>query len=575
MQDSYINRNSLLRAVTLTLLGVLLSMPGKPQAAKLFGRGNTGATSAPQDALNRLTPRSSISSFLAACNDERFVAAARYLDLSSLPSGSRAEEGPELARDLASLLDQDSGFELSSLSDQQEGKKSDSLDANYDVLARLQINGSFNTLEMERVTQNQNRVWLVSADSVARLADLSALAGESEFEKALPQVLVSFRLVGTSIWIWIVLVGVAVVLSMLSRVLSHILIRVIRRLFKNVDSSLKSARVEAFLEPLRLLVSVSVFRAVMEIVNPSALLRDYLLRLLALLFAFGAAALTMRIVDVLADQILNRLDEKGRALSYSVLPLGVRVIKMFIFCIAVLFILTNWGYNTNAILAGLGVGGLAVALAGQKTIENLFGGISLISDRPVLVGDFCQFGGQYGTVEDIGLRSTRVRTLDRTVVTIPNSSFSTMTLENLSRRDRMWFHPTLHLRRDTPPDRLQAYMSELEKIMNDHPRVDASGVPLRFTQIANESLDLDIFAYVNTADYNEYLKVQTELLFRFLRASQSLDVDFAVPLTELKNIKVGEQQKGQTDSGQDGAPGARRLPQAQSEALQQNTQSLP
>src|SRR5207237_8568046 len=109
----------------------------------------------------------------------------------------------------------------------------------------------------------------------------------------------------------------------------------------------------------------------------------------------------------------------------------------------VLWVLGAWGYNVDTVLAGLGVGGIAVALAAQKTIENLFGGVSVISDKPVLVGDFCQFGGQVGTVEDIGLRSTRIRTLDRTVVTVPNSQFSTMTLENFSRRDRIWFHSML------------------------------------------------------------------------------------------------------------------------------------
>src|SRR5581483_3445387 len=165
-----------------------------------------------------------------------------------------------------------------------------------------------------------------------------------------------------------------------------------------------------------------------------------------------------------------------RAISYSVFPLFVRFAKICLFCIAVLVTLEQWGYNTNTILAGLGVGGLAVALAAQKTLENLFGGISVISDRPVLVGDFCQFGGQAGTVEDIGLRSTRIRTLDRTVVTIPNAQFSTMTLENFSKRDRVWFHPTLHLRRNTKPEQIREMMDAVTKILQEHAMVDASGV---------------------------------------------------------------------------------------------------
>lgn len=130
------------------------------------------------------------------------------------------------------------------------------------------------------------------------------------------------------------------------------------------------------------------------------------------------------------------------------MPLASRVIKIAILIFAVMAVIGSWGYNTNTIWAGLGIGGVAVALAAQKTIENLFGGVAVVSDRPVAIGDFCKLGDRVGTVEDIGLRSTRVRTLDRTLVSVPNSEFSSLVLENFSRRDKVWFHPMLNLRRD-------------------------------------------------------------------------------------------------------------------------------
>ncbi|HEY6370221.1 MAG TPA: mechanosensitive ion channel domain-containing protein, partial [Candidatus Sulfotelmatobacter sp.] len=127
--------------------------------------------------------------------------------------------------------------------------------------------------------------------------------------------------------------------------------------------------------------------------------------------------------------------------SYSVLPLGRQVLKLLLFVTAILSVVGAWGYNTSTILAGLGVGGLAIALAAQKTIENLFGGVSVIGDRPVLVGDFCRFGDRVGTISHIGLRSTRIRTLDRTVISVPNGQFSCMELENFSVRDKSGFTP--------------------------------------------------------------------------------------------------------------------------------------
>jgi len=376
----------------------------------------------------------------------------------------------------------------------------------------------------------------VSDQSVALIPELSQTMEHSAIEEKMPAVLVRTQFLGTPLWTWLALVIFALLLSLFSRLLSRLVIVLIRPIAKRYADALHAHRYETLIEPLRLVLSVIVFRGLMEFVSTSALLRDYLVKLLTLLFALGTAAFVMRVVDLISDQLRSRLNARERALFYSVLPLGVRLVKIGIFCIAVLFVLAGWGYNTNAILAGVGVGGLAVALAAQKTIENLFGGVSLISDRSVLVGDFCQFGGQVGTVEDIGLRSTRIRTLDRTVVTVPNASFSTMTLENYSRRDRMWFHPTLQLRRDCDAAQVKAMMDELQRILEAHPKVDASGVPLRFTKINDQSLQLELFAYVLTADSNEFLRVQSELLLEFLNVSERTGAGFAVPLVEQLNI---------------------------------------
>jgi len=498
---------------------------------------NNATEQAPTDPLQRTTPRSSILNFLEACHKNNFALASQYLDLRRISTNRRGINGPELARQLGEILDRDPKFEVHRLSDNPQGNAADGLPPDIDNLDSLQVNGETVVLQMQRQNQQGMYVWLVSADSVARIPQLTAVAAESPIEKKLPQSLVTTKFIGTPVWVWLALLLIAIILSVLSRLLSRIVIALIKPLLRRYARSVQPYRFETFAEPLRLLVSIAVFRACMEAVAPSALARDYLLKLLALLFIFGAASLLMRIVDVVSDHAVSRLDPRQRSLSYSVFPLFVRAIKIFILLIAVLFVLARWGYSTSTILAGVGVGGIAIALAAQKTIENLFGSLSIIADRPVLVGDFCQFGSQTGTVEDIGLRSTRLRTLDRTVVTIPNSVFSTMTLENYSRRDRIWFHPTLRLRRDTKPEQIAEMMDAVTKILEEHPQVDASGVPLRFTKIGNDSFDLEIFSYVLTADYNEYLRIQSELLLKILETASRLGVGFAVPFQE--SIAVG------------------------------------
>ena len=215
------------------------------------------------------------------------------------------------------------------------------------------------------------------------------------------------------------------------------------------------------------------------------------------------------------------------------------MLKVLLFLLAILSVLSAWGYNTSTILAGLGVGGIAVALAAQKTIENLFGGISVIGDRPVLVGDFCRFGDRVGTVTNIGLRSTRIRTLDRTMISVPNGQFSSMELENYSIRDKIWFHPTLSLRMDTAREQLLKVVSSLEEILKRHPKVETGPLPVRFVGLGAFSMNVEVFAYVLTSDYDDFLALQQQILLKILQAVEEAGTALAVPLQE-SFVRPGE-----------------------------------
>jgi MscS family membrane protein len=132
-------------------------------------------------------------------------------------------------------------------------------------------------------------------------------------------------------------------------------------------------------------------------------------------------------------------------------------------------------------------------------------------------------------VEDIGLRSTRVRTLDRTVVSIPNSEFSSMMLENFSRRDKVWFHPTLNLRRDTKPDQVRSILASIRGILTEHPKIEVGTLPVRFIGAGSYSLDIEVFAYIQTADYDEFLQIQQDLLLRIMDAVTAAGTALAIP----------------------------------------------
>jgi MscS family membrane protein len=194
-----------------------------------------------------------------------------------------------------------------------------------------------------------------------------------------------------------------------------------------------------------------------------------------------------------------------------------------------LFVLYHFGINLTAALTGLGVGGIAVALAAQKTLENIIAGVSLIADEAVRVGDFLNVADVQGTVEGVGLRSTRVRTLDRTMVSLPNGQIANMRLETLSARDKFWFHPAIALRYETTRSQLHSVLTRVRELLQQHSNVDPESVRVRFIRFGSFSLDIDIFAYTTAHDWSDFLKVQEELLFGIIDIVHEAGTGFAFP----------------------------------------------
>jgi MscS family membrane protein len=206
-----------------------------------------------------------------------------------------------------------------------------------------------------------------------------------------------------------------------------------------------------------------------------------------------------------------------------------RLIDGLILFSGLLFTLDHFGMNLTATLAGLGVGGIAVALAAQKTLENVIAGVSLIVDQAVRVGDVLNLGDIQGTVEEVGLRSTRIRTVDRTVVSLPNGQIANMRLETLSVRDRFLFHPVVSLHYDTTPVQLRSFSAGVRTLLSEHASVDSRSVRVRFVRFGTSSRDVDIFAYVFADEGNKFLEVQEELLYGIMDIVQKAGAAIALP----------------------------------------------
>src|SRR5262245_29147627 len=187
------------------------------------------------------------------------------------------------------------------------------------------------------------------------------------------------------------------------------------------------------------------------------------------------------------------------------------------------------GLPVYGIIAGLGVGGLAIALAAQPTIENLIGGMNLFADKPIRVGDACKYGDQTGTVEAIGIRSARIRGADRALTTIPNAVLAKMPIVNLTHRDRMLIQTVLSLRYETRPEQLRYVLVKLRQLLLGHPRVHGDTARVRLVGFGASSLDLEVFAYVRTSDWAEFLGIREAILLRIMEIVEEGGTAFAFP----------------------------------------------
>jgi small-conductance mechanosensitive channel len=213
----------------------------------------------------------------------------------------------------------------------------------------------------------------------------------------------------------------------------------------------------------------------------------------------------------------------------TLISLLTGVARFAVIIVALLLLAEVLAIPYQGVLAGLGIGGLAVALAAQPTLQNFLSGLTLYADRPVSVGDFCKFGDTLGTVEHIGMRSTRIRSADRTVISVPNSDFAGMQLENYAKRDRIRFVTTIQLRMEATTDQVRYVLVQMRKLMLSHPRVAKDPCRVRFVGIGASSLDIDISTYILTADFSEFLAIQEDILLRILTLLDEAGVQLAYP----------------------------------------------
>lgn len=248
----------------------------------------------------------------------------------------------------------------------------------------------------------------------------------------------------------------------------------------------------------------------------------------ALMFLAGAW-MAWRLAPVVAEAIIASPRIAPESIDAHVIRVVARLLGIFGGMALLAVGADRLGAPVYGVVAGLGVGGLAIALAARPSVENLIGGMSLFADKPIRVGDYCKYGDMAGTVEAIGLRSSRLRGQDRTVTTIPNAAMARMPIVNLTQRDRMLLKAVIGLRCETTPEQLRYILVKLRELLLSHPRVYPDPARARFIGFGASSLDIEVFAYVTTRESAEFLGIQEDILLRIMDIVEASGTALAFP----------------------------------------------
>lgn len=521
------------------LIAVILSLVAPHSAvaaeAGILGVGSssnnneetTDNTSIP-DSFGRDTPRHTVQGFIGALGENDYLLASNYLNLS------KSDNPTTIVRQFKQALDAGGRFQPDlQINNTPEGNLTDQLPSNQENVGAINVGEKNVPLLLERVVSEQGeKYWQFSTDTLSSVPEviedyqptlvsrytIDSLEGKKLFGYELVDLVAALAMIISSFLLTYIMVW-----------LSYHLLRISYPRVRGVPLPFPNK----VILPLSVVIMALILSEVMVYAGVSVTLREPVNRFTEIASWVAITWLLLRIVDALFTRAVNLSYKKNHTERVSILGLLRKVVKALLLIFAVIVIFGNLGFDLTTGIAALGVGGLALALGAQKTIENLVGSVVVVADSPVRIGDYCSFGTQAGTVIDIGIRSSRVRTLDRTVVTVPNSDFSSMQIENYTSRDMFHFLHNLYIKRNADIDVIFKMVKDLDKFLNDHELTNQEWNQANILELRQDCYIIQLRAYVNSFDVIEFYGKQDTLLVEILTLVKKYKVEHALPTQQL------------------------------------------
>lgn len=529
------------------VLAACLPLAAQSPLTQLLQTSTPASTSpaTPADPLGRNTPYGTVFGFLQAAQSGNNSIAAQYLQMSA---ARRQTEGETVAANLKVVMDRAYAGSLKNVSTQPEGAPQEGVPLGRQKLGTMSSGDVEDDFELVRVSDpSVGKIWLISSDTLEKLPELYDQVEARKVETRLPQWVVKHQLAGMAVWQWLALVLMIPVAAASAWILL-VLLEIPLRWWARKRGQTELGNWHSVSAPVWLVAGTVLHRVLAGYIGMPLLQRHYYFQVVEIAVIVGASWILWRVIRWSLRRVRNRALAHGHSGTGSLMVLGERIIKALVFVTAIFFILGVLGFNLSTALAGVGIGTLAVGFGAQQTIANLFGGVSVLGDEVIRVGDVCKFGDRTGTVEDIGLRSTRVRTEERTLLAIPNGTVAAINVENLSRRDKILFKTVLGFHLETSPDHLRYVLAEIRRVLKGSAKIESSTIRVRLVELASSSLNVEILCYVLTQDFNEYAEVREELLLQIMKFVEDSGTNLASPSQTLYLSGDPASTKGKPDT---------------------------
>jgi MscS family membrane protein len=469
--------------------------------------------------------------FFELTNAGKWHAAAQYL---SVPQGSDSARASQLAERLKVVLDRYLWVDLAEVSPLAAGDTADGLTAATEQLGVIpRPNGLYEPVRLIRASREGQPAWVVSPSTVRRIDEWYGDLGDNWIRELFPEALRRTGPLRVQWWQWLALLAAVPLVILAGTVLERLVMLVLQAVVRRTVPTWDNDLVRTLRAPL-LLLCVSLFIGpVINRIGLNASVQGFVAAMIKALVTAALFWAIIRALDVAERRVVASAWAAQRSDVLSLAPLGARLARIFVGFLGVTAILSQFNIPVGTLLAGLGIGGLAVALGAQKTLENVIGSLAIVADKPFEVGDWVKVEDIEGTVESVRLRSTQIRTFDRTLVTYPNGRLADMRLESYAARDRFRVHAKFGLTYGSTKEQVDGICRDVEAWLRAHPKIWPDMVFCRLVAFGDSALQMEAMSWFLVPDVNAFRPIRQEALLAIMEIVERNGSSLAFPTTRV------------------------------------------